>query len=152
MQWAVQCPKQYINNCQLYMEPTLALVTPTMVLNRGRKVHVPLFHFTPTWRKTFRKSTSSMFVSVYRCTGINTDARNWYHVYELTFSLQNPSKLKPTTVPNPVHIFTTSSWKSFLTLTHICRLKLGNACYHSVQNLLSSRLLSKNLKIRYIEL
>jgi RNA:NAD 2'-phosphotransferase (TPT1/KptA family) len=26
------------------------------------------------------------------------------------------------------------------------RLKLGNACYHSVQNLLSSRLLSKKLK------
>jgi hypothetical protein len=28
------------------------------------------------------------------------------------------------------------------------RLKLGNACYHSVQNLLSSRLLSKKLKIK----
>jgi hypothetical protein len=28
------------------------------------------------------------------------------------------------------------------------RLKLGNACYHSVQNLLSSRLLCKNLKIK----
>ena len=28
------------------------------------------------------------------------------------------------------------------------RLKLGNACYHSVQNLLSSSLLSKNLKIK----
>jgi len=28
------------------------------------------------------------------------------------------------------------------------RLRLGNACYHSVQNLLSSRLLSKNLKIK----
>src|SRR5215510_13087939 len=28
------------------------------------------------------------------------------------------------------------------------RLKLGNASYHSVQNLLSSRLLSKNLKIK----
>ena len=27
------------------------------------------------------------------------------------------------------------------------RLKLGNACYYSVQNVLSSRLLSKNLKI-----
>jgi hypothetical protein len=27
------------------------------------------------------------------------------------------------------------------------RLKSGNACYHSVQNLLSSRLLSKNAKI-----
>jgi len=29
-----------------------------------------------------------------------------------------------------------------------CRLRPGNACYHSVQNLLSSRLLSKNVKIR----
>jgi sorting nexin-29 len=28
------------------------------------------------------------------------------------------------------------------------RLKLGNACYHSVHNLLSSRLLSRNLKIK----
>ena len=28
------------------------------------------------------------------------------------------------------------------------RLKLGNACYHSVQNLLSPRFLSKNLKIK----
>ena len=33
------------------------------------------------------------------------------------------------------------------------RLNLGDACYYSVQNLLSSRLLSKNLKIKiYIEL
>ena len=28
------------------------------------------------------------------------------------------------------------------------RLRSGNACYHLVQNLLSSRLLSKNLKIK----
>jgi hypothetical protein len=28
------------------------------------------------------------------------------------------------------------------------RLNSGNACYHSVQNLLSSRLMSKNLKIK----
>ena len=28
------------------------------------------------------------------------------------------------------------------------RLRSGNACYHSVQNLLSSRLLSKNLKTK----
>ena len=27
-------------------------------------------------------------------------------------------------------------------------MRSGNACYHSVQNLLSSRLLSKNLKIK----
>jgi len=32
------------------------------------------------------------------------------------------------------------------------RLKSGNAGYHSVQNLLSSKLLSKNLKIKCIEL
>jgi len=30
------------------------------------------------------------------------------------------------------------------------RLRPGNACYHSVQNLLSSMLLSKNLKIKII--
>ena len=30
------------------------------------------------------------------------------------------------------------------------RLKLENACYYSVQNLLSSNLLYKKLKIRYI--
>jgi hypothetical protein len=28
------------------------------------------------------------------------------------------------------------------------RLNSGNACYHSVQNLLSSRLLSENIKVR----
>ena len=35
-----------------------------------------------------------------------------------------------------------------------CRLKAGNSCYYSVQTLLSSRLLSKNLKIKigYIKL
>ena len=32
------------------------------------------------------------------------------------------------------------------------RLRSGNACYHSVQNLLSSRLLSKNLKIKIYRL
>ena len=32
-----------------------------------------------------------------------------------------------------------------------CRLKAGNSCYYSVQTLLSSRLLSKNFKIKYIK-
>jgi len=31
-----------------------------------------------------------------------------------------------------------------------CRLKSGKACYHSVQNLLSSSLLSKHLKINIL--
>jgi hypothetical protein len=32
------------------------------------------------------------------------------------------------------------------------RLKTGNACYHSVQNLLSSSILSNILKIKFTEL
>jgi carbamate kinase len=32
------------------------------------------------------------------------------------------------------------------------RLNSGNACYHSVQNLLSSRLLSKNIQLEYTKL
>ena len=45
--------------------------------------------------------------------------------------------------------------KQFMNTVVLCnskiyksRLRSGNACYHSVQNLLSSRLLSKNLKIK----
>ena len=37
---------------------------------------------------------------------------------------------------------------SFAFMKKLRILKLGNACYHSVQNLLSSSLLSKNLKIK----
>ena len=36
----------------------------------------------------------------------------------------------------------------YIYLFRISRLKLGNAYYYSVQNLLSSSLLSKNLKIK----
>jgi len=32
------------------------------------------------------------------------------------------------------------------------RLKSGNACYHSIQNLLSSSLLSQNIKIKFTEI
>jgi hypothetical protein len=35
-----------------------------------------------------------------------------------------------------------------VTVTNQRRLNSGNACFHYVQNLLSSRLLSKNIKIR----
>jgi hypothetical protein len=38
------------------------------------------------------------------------------------------------------------SWQSYMLIKSI--LKLANACYYSVQNLLSSTLLSKNLKIK----
>ena len=38
--------------------------------------------------------------------------------------------------------------QNFIQEENRSRLKLGNACYYSVQNLLSSRLLFKNLKIK----
>jgi len=43
---------------------------------------------------------------------------------------------------------TTLTNKNSITEEIKSRLRSGNACYHSVQNLLSSRLLSKNLKIK----
>ena len=38
----------------------------------------------------------------------------------------------------------------FLFSSSYCSRRSGNACYHSVENLLSSTLLSKNLKIKII--
>jgi hypothetical protein len=41
-----------------------------------------------------------------------------------------------------------SECKEEIKIRYKRRLNSGNACYHSVQNLLSSHLLSKNLKFR----
>ena len=46
------------------------------------------------------------------------------------------------------YLGTTLTNQNFIQEEIKCRLKLGNACYHSVQNRLSSGLLSKNLKIK----
>ena len=43
---------------------------------------------------------------------------------------------------------TTSTDQNFIQEEIKSRLKSGNACYRSVQNLLSSSLLSKNIKIK----
>jgi hypothetical protein len=43
---------------------------------------------------------------------------------------------------------TTSTDQNYIQEEIKSRLKSGNACYHSVQNLLSSSLLSKNMKIK----
>ena len=43
---------------------------------------------------------------------------------------------------------TTLTHKNYVQVEIKSKLKLGNACYHSVQNLLSSRLPSKNTKIK----
>jgi hypothetical protein len=46
------------------------------------------------------------------------------------------------------YLGTTESNQNFIQDEIKRRLNSGSACYHSVQNLLSSRLLSKNVKIR----
>jgi hypothetical protein len=46
------------------------------------------------------------------------------------------------------HLGTNLTNQNFIQEEIKSRLKSGNACYHSVQNLLTSSLLSKNLKIR----
>jgi hypothetical protein len=46
------------------------------------------------------------------------------------------------------YLETTSTDQNFIQEEIKSRLKSGNTCYHSVQNLLSSSLLSKNLKIK----
>ena len=46
------------------------------------------------------------------------------------------------------HLGTTSTNQNSIQEEIKSRLKSGNACYHSVQNLFSSSLLSKNLKIK----
>jgi len=46
------------------------------------------------------------------------------------------------------YLGTTIANQNFIAEEIKSRLKSGNACYLSVQNLLSSRLLSKNLKIK----
>jgi len=46
------------------------------------------------------------------------------------------------------YLGTTLTNKTSIQVEIKSRLKSGNACYHSVQNLLSSSLLSRNLKIK----
>jgi len=49
------------------------------------------------------------------------------------------------------YLGTTSTIQNSIAEQIKCRLRSGNACYHSVQNLLSFRLLSRKLKIKIVE-
>jgi hypothetical protein len=51
-------------------------------------------------------------------------------------------------VPQSRYLGTTATIHSLIHAKIKRRLNLGNACYYSVQKLLSSRLLSKDVKIR----
>jgi hypothetical protein len=48
-----------------------------------------------------------------------------------------------------IYLGSTVTNQNFIQEEIKCRLSLGNACYHSVQNILSSNLLSKNIRIKY---
>jgi hypothetical protein len=50
------------------------------------------------------------------------------------------------------YLGTTLTSPNFFQVEIKSRLKSGNACYHSVQNLLSSSLLPRNTTLRYTEL
>jgi hypothetical protein len=61
----------------------------------------------------------------------------WGHSVKITnSSIERAEEFK--------HLGKTLTDKNFIQKEFKSGLKLGNACYHSVQNLLSSRLLSKN--------
>jgi hypothetical protein len=63
------------------------------------------------------------------------------HIKVTTRSFENVSQFK--------YLGTTVTNQNLIQEEIKRSLNSGNACYHSVQNLLASRLLSKNLKLEY---
>jgi hypothetical protein len=80
------------------------------------------------------EKTKNMLLSRHQNVGTNRDMK----IAKRSFENVSQFKYLGTTVTN----------QNFIQEEIKRRLNSGNACYHSVQNLLSSRLLSKNLKIR----
>jgi len=77
-------------------------------------------------------------LSTWSCLEINAGRIQRVRIDNSTFKRVEEFKYLGTTLTNQNYI--AEEIKS--------RLRSGNACYHSVQNLLSSRMLSKNLKIK----
>jgi hypothetical protein len=80
------------------------------------------------------EETKYMLVSRHQIVGQNRDMK----IANISFENVSQFKYLGTTVTN----------QNLIQEEIKRRLTCGNACYHSVQDLLSSRLLSKNLKIR----
>jgi hypothetical protein len=80
------------------------------------------------------EKTKYMLLSYHQKGGQNRDIKI------VKRSFENVSQLK--------YLGTTVTNQNFIQEEIKRKLNSGNACYHSVQNLLSSRLLSKSLKIR----
>jgi hypothetical protein len=80
------------------------------------------------------EKTKHMFMSCHQTVGQS----NYIRVANKSF--QKVAKLK--------HLGSTLTDQNCIHEEIRSRLNLGNACYHAVQNLLSSRLLSRNVKIK----
>jgi hypothetical protein len=80
------------------------------------------------------QKTKYMLLSRHQNVGPNR------HIKIANRSFENVSQFK--------YLGTTVTYQNLIQEEIKRRLNSGNACYHSVQNLMSSRLLSKNLKIR----
>jgi hypothetical protein len=84
--------------------------------------------------RTLTPKTKDMFISRHQNVGQNRDIKIANRSFE--------------NVPRFKYFGTTVTDQNLIQEEIKRRLNSGSACYHSVQNLLSSRLLSKNLKIR----
>jgi hypothetical protein len=80
------------------------------------------------------EKTKYMLLSLYQNEGQNHDIK----MANRSFENVAPFKYLGTIITNQYSVKEEIKW----------RLNSGNACYYSVQNILSSRLLSKNVKIR----
>jgi len=105
------------------------------------------------------KENAEALVAATREIGLEVSADKTKHM--VVFRDQNAGRIQSVKIDNSTfermeefkYLGTTLTNKNSIAEEIKSRLRSGNACYHSVLNLLSSRLLSKNLKIRiYIEL
>jgi hypothetical protein len=80
----------------------------------------------------------------YKFMSHHQNARKNHYINIANRSSENVAKFKYLDMIVPNQILMQEEIKS--------RLNLGNTCYHSVHNLLSSYLLSKNIKIEYTKL
>jgi hypothetical protein len=84
------------------------------------------------------EKTKYMFLSCHRNAGQNNDIKT------ANRSFENVGQFK--------YLGTTLTNQNFIGEEIKRRLNSGNACYHLIQNLLYSRLLPKNLKIRILKI
>jgi len=94
----------------------------------------------------YSKGKSEALVAATRETGLEVSADK--PKYTVMSRDQNAGRIHSVRVEEFKYLGTTVTYQNSIPEEIKSRLKSGNACYHSVQNLLSSRLLFKILKIK----